>query len=255
MYNQVAAAIRAVDPNTPLYIEPPNPGVTEVGNILGVPVLLKMVDDPNVVLAFHNYCGGFGALCPLIAGTLARGAQNYALQHNIPAFMNEFGATGDTAELTDEMLSGDKYQMSWAVWAYTAKGDITTSDSTGEEALVYDPALPPTGDNVHTGNLKTLAAPYPQVISGTPTTWSFTDGTFNFSYSTARVDGSGNFDAGSETTISVPEIEYPNGYQVSVTGGRVVSAPNAPHLVIESGTGATTISVVVTANAAGTVSV
>ena len=47
MYNQVDAAIRAVDPNTPLYIEPPAPAAAQVGNILGVPVILGAVNDPE----------------------------------------------------------------------------------------------------------------------------------------------------------------------------------------------------------------
>ncbi|CAN5508714.1 hypothetical protein BH09ACT7_BH09ACT7_39320 [soil metagenome] len=249
MYNQVAAAIRSVDPNTTLYIEPTNPGAVEEGNIFGLPVTIGTIDDPNIVLAFHDYCGGLGGLCPLIANALARGAQKYALEHNIPAFMNEFGATGDMKELTTEMLAGDKYQMSWTVWAYTAKGDITTSDSSGEEALVYDPALPPVGDNVNTTTLKTIAVPYPQVISGTPNSWSFTDGTFQFSYSTDKADGSGSFAPGSQSTISVPAVEFPNGYQLSVTGGHVVSAPGAATLVIASDPGAATVGVVVNGTA------
>ncbi len=121
----------------------------------------------------------------------------------------------------------------------------------GEEALVFDPALPPVGDNVNITTLKTIAVPYPQVISGTPNSWSFANGTFQFSYSTDRADGSGSFPAGSQTTISVPAVEFPDGYQVSVNGGHVVSAPNAPELVIASGAGATTISVVVSAAADG----
>jgi hypothetical protein len=44
----------------------------------------------------------------------------------------------------------------------------------------------------------------------------------------------GCFPAGSQTTISVPSVEFPDGYQVSVTGGEVVSAPNAAELVIAS---------------------
>jgi endoglycosylceramidase len=60
-------------------------------------------------------------------------------------------------------------------------------------------------------------------------------------------DGLGSFPAGATTTISVPAIEYPSGYQVSVTGGDVVSAPNASELAIASNPGATTITVVVRA--------
>ena len=245
MYQQVAAAIRSVDATTPLYLEPPNPAVTEVPTLLGIPVaLLGRVSDPNFVLAFHDYCGPIGgALCTKIANTLAAQARNYSKRHNVPAVMNEFGATSDASTLTKEMSAGDRYLMGWAEWAYTGKGDITGSPDV--EGLVYDPALPPTGDNVNSGNLAILASPYPQVVSGTPSAWSFKNGTFDFSYSTAKVDGSGAFDEGALSTISVPAVEYPNGYQAAVTGGHVVSAPNAAQLVIASDPGATAVSVVV----------
>ncbi|MHA3019157.1 cellulase family glycosylhydrolase [Mycobacterium sp. BMJ-28] len=247
-YNQVISAIRAVDPSTPVYIEPANPAVSEIPDILGLPVSLGAVDDPNVVLAFHDYCGGssLSALCGFIAKALATGAHRYSVQHGIPAFMNEFGATSATGDLTAQMRAGDRYLMSWAVWAYTGKGDITTSGTHDGEALVYDPAKPPTGDNVNTSSLGILSAPYPQAVSGTPKSWSFADGNFSFSYSTARADGSGNFPAGSQTTISVPAVQFPNGYQVTVTGGQVVSAPGATQLVIAADDGAATVSVAVT---------
>jgi endoglycosylceramidase len=246
MYNQVAAAIRAVDPNTSLYIEPANPAVTEVGAILGAPISLGTIKDPNTVLTYHGYCGPFGGgLCVLIADQLTSQAVKYGAQHNVPAFMDEFGATNDTAQLLTEMRPADRNLVGWAVWAYTGQGDITTSGDRNAEALVYDPLLPPTGDNVNTSNLATMAAPYPQVISGTPKSWSFTNGVFNFSYSTEKADGSGSFDAGSQTIISVPVVEFPNGYQVTVTGGHVVSLANAPQLVVVSDDGAAAVSVVV----------
>jgi endoglycosylceramidase len=48
----------------------------------------------------------------------------------------------------------------------------------------------------------------------------------------------------------VPSVEFTDGYQVSVTGGEVVSTPNASELVIASNAGASTVSV--TASPAGT---
>lgn len=250
MYNQVGAAIRAVDPNTALYIEPANPAATEIPAILvGAPMILGTVNDPNVVLAFHDYCGPIGGgLCVVIADQLAKQARDYATAHNLPGFMGEFGATSDTGILATEKGAADQYQMGWAVWAYTGQGDITGSPDS--ESLVYDPSLPPSGDNVNTANLATLATPYPQVISGTPSGWSFADGTFQFSYSTARADGTSSFAAGAQTVISVPAVEFPTGYQVSVVGAHVVSAPNAPQLVIASDAGAAVVNVVVTANTA-----
>jgi endoglycosylceramidase len=62
----------------------------------------------------------------------------------------------------------------------------------------------------------------------------------------------GSFPAGSQTTISVPSVEYPNGYDVVVTGGHVVSAPDAPELVIASDNGASTVSVEVIPATVGT---
>lgn len=251
MYNQVAAAIRAVDATTPLYVEPANPAVTEIPAILGAPMMLGAIDDPHVVLAFHGYCGPIGgALCVVIANQLAAQAVSYLAQHNLPAVMNEFGATSDTFILTTERQAADQRLVGWTVWAYTGKGDITGSPD--KESLVYDPALPPVGDNVNTGNLVLLSTPYPQVIAGTPNSWSFTDGTFAFSYSTEKVDGSGSFAAGSQTVISVPAVQFPNGYSVSVTGGHVVSAPGAPQLVIASDGGATAVGVIVTGTVVGT---
>lgn len=144
------------------------------------------------------------------------------------------------------MQPADQHLIGWTEWAYTGQNDITGSPNT--EWLVADPHKPSAGDNVNTAKLSLLAQPYPQVVAGTPNSWSFGSagsGIFTFSYSTEMANGQGSFAAGSQTTISVPKIEVPNGYQVSVTGGQVISAPNAPELAIASDHGATTISVTV----------
>ena len=251
MYNQMSAAIRAVDPATPVFFEPTSAAVAEISQLLGLPDPMGMIDDPISVFAFHDYCSdtNFGISCSHIANTLARNAVRFSDEHDIPAFMSEFGATSDLPRLFDQMNAGDTRQVGWSEWAYTGKGDITTHVNPNWEALVYDPALPPTGDNVNTGNLGVLASPYPQTVSGIPQGWTVSNGTLNFSYSTQKADGSGAFAAGSLTTISVPAVAYPNGYSVNVTGGQVVSAPNAPRLVIAADSGAATVSVVVTATA------
>ena len=69
----------------------------------------------------------------------------------------------------------------------------------------------------------------PQAISGTPDSYSFDNGTFQFSYSTEEADGLGSFPAGSQTTISVPSVEFPDGYQVSVTEERSSQPPTPPN--------------------------
>lgn len=247
-YNQGADAIRAVDPTTPVFFEP------NVLSNAGLPTDLGTVNATNTVLSFHDYCqfdlGPLGCV-PSVGGVVGN-AETYAQAHNIPAFMTEFGATSDQAQISAPMLGADQHLIGWTEWAYSGQGDITTSASPpSSESLVFNPELPPTGSNVNTANLETLAEPYPQLISGTPTSFSFANGTFDFSYSTTEADGMGSFPAGSQTTISVPTVEFPNGYDVVVTGGHVVSAPDAPELVIASDNGASTVSVVVTAAAVG----
>lgn len=247
-YNQVDAAIRSVDPNTTVYFEP------DANTNLGTPVHLGTIDDPNSVLSYHAY--DYLSLGPLGSfpntKLIADNAQAYADAHGIPAFMSEFGASSDSDRITGSMDPADQHMFGWTEWNYTGVGDITTFVPPEEEALVYDPSLPPVGDNVNAGNLKTLAQPYPQVTSGTPQAWSFEDGTLEYTYSTQRADGSGRFAAGSETTIATPAVQFPNGYQVTVTGGHVVSAPGATKLVIASDEGASEVHVVVTANPEGT---
>lgn len=252
MYNQVAAAIRSVDPNTALIVEPANPATSEIGAILGLPVNLGKIYDPNVILAFHDYCAGSATsgICGWLASQQAKTAYSYGKAHNIPVIMNEFGASDASYDLNSQRNAANALLMSWAEWAYSGSGDITTSGSLLPESLVYDPNLPPTGDNVNTKTLTLLAAPYPQLISGTPKTWTWKNGTFAFSYSTEKVDGSGTFADGSQTVISVPQVEFPNGYTVSVTGGQVTSGTNAASLVVVSDGSADTIKVVVTATPA-----
>jgi endoglycosylceramidase len=241
-YDQGADAIRAADPSTPIFYEP---------NVLfstGVPTQLGTVDATGTVFSFHDYCefdlGPLG--CIPNVGNIADNAVNYADAQGIPAFMTEFGASSDQTGIGASMNAADQHLIGWTEWAYSSQGDIsTTASPPSSESLVYNPADPPTGANVNTANLDTLAEPYPQVISGTPDSYSFDNGTFQFSYSTAEADGLGSFPAGSHTTISVPSVEFPDGYQVTVTGGEVVSAPNAAELVIASNSGASTISVTV----------
>ncbi|BBX48854.1 cellulase family glycosylhydrolase [Mycobacterium cookii] len=242
-YNQGADAIRAVDPSTPIFYEP------SLVFDAGVPTHLGTVDATGTVFSFHDYCEfSLGALgCLPSVGGIVGNAEHYAQAQGIPAFMTEFGATSDQAQLAGPLQGADQHLIGWTEWAYSGQGDITTSaNPPSSESLVYNPELPPTGANVNTANLDTLAEPYPQTISGTPDSYSFANGTFQFSYSTQEADGLGSFPAGSLTTIAVPAVEYPDGYQVSVTGGEVVSAPNAADLVISSNAGASAITVTVT---------
>lgn len=227
-YNQVDAAIRAVDPHTPVYFEPN----TLTGN-LPLPTQLGTVNDPNTVYAFHDYCtstaifGDTAFGCGLWELIIQGDAASYAAKHNIPAMITEFGNTGNIQSITDTLDEANKRGFGWLFWEYgTARANSGDPDDNG----------------LSSGVMATLAQAYPQVVSGTPGSWSVTDGVLQFSYSTEMADGSGSFAAGSHTTIWVPD----NNYQVTVTGGHVVSPAGANQLVIASDSGAGTVTVTVT---------
>ncbi|MEB3065162.1 cellulase family glycosylhydrolase [[Mycobacterium] zoologicum] len=243
-YNQVSAAIRSVDPTTPLIYEP-NTLFNEA-----VPTQLGEVDDPHGVFAFHDYCMltsismALNPLCPGYIELLAENGEAYTSKYGVPGFISEFGSGNGAEEATMVMNAADQRMWGWSQWAYNGVPAIT--GTAPGNALVFDPSKPPVGDNVDWPRLEATSAPYAQAVAGTPTSWSFTDGTFHLSYSTAIAGGTGHFASGSQSQISVPPIQYPDGYQVSVTGGHVVSAAGAPVLIIASdGTG--TVDVVVKA--------
>lgn len=242
-YNQVDAAIRSVDPHTPVFFQPN----TMFGN-LPVDTHLGKVDDPNTAFSFHTYClqsavFGIDLGCGDYYDLALTRAEHYADSHGIPAYLTEFGSTSRLKAIDAMIPVADRFGLNWTEFAY-ATSEVTSSDPIGQ-ALVFDPSKPPVGDNVDWDKLAIIAAPYPQAIGGTPESWSYQDGIFQLSYSTERADGLGSFTAGTQTVISVPTIEYPNGYHVEVTGGTVVSDPNAPVLFIESHGGASTVNVVV----------
>lgn len=239
-YNQVAAAIRSVNPDVTIFFEP------SVLASATVPVRLSTIRDSNTALSFHDY--GYvnlnGRVLPDvkdIAGT----ANAYAEAHNIPAMMTEFGSSNNSSSLDQTLRPADQYLLGWTEWSYANTGYLGVDGTV--EWLVDDPSKPLTGHNVNHSSLETLTRPYAQVVAGTPTAMSLGDNdTFRFGYTTERADGRGRFATGSQTTLSVPRAHYPNGYHVTVEGGRVVSAPNAPKLVIASDNATTTVTVTIT---------
>jgi endoglycosylceramidase len=241
-YKRIDHAIRAVDTKHTVYVEPNTLFTQSSTTGLGA------IGDPHAAFSYHVYCSTESffqneTLCPQQDELTISRATRYATNHRMPPVLSEFGATTDLANLTEMVGLADKYRTSWLEWAYSGN-DITSSSPDGQ-ALVLDPSKPPTGDNVLTGKLAALATPYPQVVAGTPTSWSFTGGVFRFVYSTTRPTGFGRFAAGAQTRVSVPAVEFPSGYHVTVTGATVTSAPNAPVLVLSALPGATTIRVTV----------
>jgi endoglycosylceramidase len=241
-YKRIDHAIRTVDPTHTVYVEP-NALFTQ-SSTTG----LGAIGDPRAGFAYHVYCLSESffqkeTLCPQLDELSVSSANRYATNHRMPPLLTEFGATTDLANISEMVQLADKYRTGWLEWAYT--GNDKTSSSPDGQALVLDPSEPPTGDNVLTDKLTALATPYPQVVAGTPTSWSFSSGVFRLDYSTTRATGLGRFGAGAQTEVAVPAIQFPSGYQVTATGATVTSAPDAPELVLSAAPGATTIQVTV----------
>ncbi len=243
-HKRMIGAVRAADRNNLIWYEP----VTTFNQ--GVPTYVVPPKDPNLGFAFHDYplCNVVGegadaldapapAAAPCTTSITMDNAEAHAQATGSALLETEFGATMDTSRLLPALAEFDQSMMPWMSWSYTRY--ITAYENDGK---TLKPAVDP---NVNHDMLATLARPYPQLVAGTPIGWSFDPKTrhFLFQYKRARADNKGSFGAGAETVISVPALQYPAGYDAVVTGGNVVSKPNAPILRVRAGAGAGPIAV------------
>jgi endoglycosylceramidase len=139
----------------------------------------------------------------------------------------------------------DRDMVGWQEWHYCGCDDPTTTGPGDTQAIVIDPAKPPTGDNLKTAKLAILSRPYPRAVAGTPQSYGFdaASGTFNLAYTTARADGQSTFTAGAETLAVLPARQYPQGYAVTVHGAMIASAPGEMVLRLLACDGATQVTV------------
>jgi endoglycosylceramidase len=232
---RVLAAIRAVDPRGIVWHEP------FVLFNQGGGTSVKALDDPNVGFSFHDYC--LSAEQPGSDQSCAK-ADDLVFQHAVDRvastrealLLTEFGATEAKSVLTPMVQRADRTMVSWTEWHYCGCDDPTTSGPGAKQAIVLDPARPPAGDNLKTVTLDQLVRPYPQVVAGTPESWSYKDGTF-----TARwLAGRGS------SEIVLPGRVYPDGYAAQVEGGSITSAKGAPLLEVSACKGVPEVAVTVT---------
>jgi endoglycosylceramidase len=248
---RVIAAIRQADPDTLAWYEP------LLTFDFGADTSHGDTGDAHAGFAFNMYClAELGDLVADLGPSTGPGcdpgydltldnAEQQSSETGDALLMTEFAATNDLTMIKRVVELADERMISWQQWHYCACDDPTTSGP-GIQAVVGDAAEPPTGTNVNEEKLLASSRPYPQAVAGTPQSFGFDDATkeFHLDYSTARADGSGDFPAGSQTEISVPQRQYPDGYAVDVQGAKVVSAPGASILTLAScGTGPVTVRV------------
>lgn len=245
-YKTIVPAIRAADPTHMIWYEP----LSSFNQ--GNPTFIDSPNDPDLGFAFHDYplCGS--AVDDSVPDPRCV-EQDVAVQENAvarsaatgePLLETEFGATMHLPTITRLLNLYDQYTMPWMWWSYTrymVKLDANSKLLDASDANVNWPLV------------DALTRPYPQLVSGTPVSWSFDPATktFNMRYSTARADGNGSFPTGSVTEIhvdAVPARLYPNGYGITVEGGMVLSSPGADVLKVAScdGSSGVTITISVT---------
>jgi len=243
-YGKVDQAIRSVDQHTLVWYEPNvsfNFGVNTHVTGLG----------PGSGFAFHDYCLTNEAEgCPTHETTIDN-AEKYVAASGDALLMDEWGATNGVSDLQTMVSLADQHMVPWMEWEYCWCNEGGPGQL-NPQGMIYDENNPPAGENLNPAVYESLVEPYPQRISGTPRSWSFdrASRTFAFRYSTEAAAGTLDFRSGSITQISTPRFNYPHGFAVQVSGGRLVSKPGARLTRVASCPGASEVAVTVAAEIA-----
>ena len=166
-------------------------------------------DDPRAGLSFHMY-----TVDPTMDPTVIANAVGWSAATGGALLNTEWGAVTDSTAIERQAGELDGALVPWIFW------------SMGE--IVNNLNLPPSGANLIASTVGALVRPYPVAVAGTPSALAYSpaDRTLTFGWSTVR-PGGGSYGAGTHTDVVAPTTVYPTGYHVSVSGGRVTSAPCA----------------------------
>jgi endoglycosylceramidase len=230
-------AIHAVDPRHLVFYEPDSLANEAAPTFIGSP------GDSRSGESFHVYCAAtvgipesppVRAVCNGLEGATVNNALHQSAKTGDALMLTEFGATTDLSELSSVVGPADRDRLPWMEWAYCACHDPTGSGEA--EAVVHDPAKPPTGANVDDATLAALEEPYPQSVAGVPVSYGYSGGVFTLGYTVPH-------HISAPTVVYVPPADFPAGYRVTVTGARVVSAAGASSLKLVTLPKATAVSV------------
>jgi endoglycosylceramidase len=210
-YRKATAAVRRVSPNQFVFIEP-----FVLFNFGLSPTSLPGAASGDA-LSIHSYALDLAGE----QGVLSYGSEA-AVRDGAALLVTEFGATSDPATLQRLSAEMELHLLPWLEWAYTD--------------LKADPSQPAGPHNLQSPEaFAALVRPYPLAVAGTPSSLSFdpASGTFDFSYTTVSPGGEA-YPRGLLTALSIPALQYPEGYRVTVSGARIVSRPCMPLLLLRN---------------------
>jgi endoglycosylceramidase len=227
MYSKVIKDLRKADKRHIVFYEP-LPLFDS-----GAATYVSSGGDKNAAMSWHLYCLiPTSPLCPTQEETIFGHADQQAQTTGDALLMSEFGATDDNTVIEREVEEAEAHQQGWIYWAWGGSDPTTSGGSS--QSVIIDQFLPPSDDNLKQDKLDVLARPFPHAIAGTPQNFGFnpTSKVFTLTYTTARVDGHGNFSGAAQTQIFLPARHYPNGYTVTINGGHALKSSDPTVLTV-----------------------
>ena len=213
-YRKATAAVRRVSPTQHVYVEPFvlfNFGQTATSIPGGAGA------SSGQVLSFHSYALDVAGEEAVVANALTA-----AERDQVPPVATEFGATLEVPTLRRLTTQLDAGLMSWMFWHY--QEDIVPRDVPASLANVRD-----------IDAFRALVRPYPLALVGTPSAVSFDAASrvYELHYATRGPSGQ-RYRPNQLSVLSVPHLQYPDGYTVTVTGAQVTSGRCADRLTLRN---------------------
>ncbi|QES10780.1 endoglycoceramidase [Streptomyces venezuelae] len=202
MYNRLADAVRSVDRDGWIFVEP-TPIVGE-----GVPTGLGRIDDPKAVYAPHFYNTGMEAGADYDPAarwieTYEQAVTRYPKEYKVPVVVGEWGPLNNSLPnmnrfYREAMASLGRYGSGWAGYVWCYGGGYCAVDGAGTFRT----------------NKELTAEPYAEAVAGTVRSASYDSGAgvYRLSYDSAGRRGS------RVTELSLP----PGTWRVTARGGALV---------------------------------